>query len=150
MYLNGKALVVVRSRLLHQNIGELLLRILLDDLLEDGLIVLKGGSRLPVFHHFFYKTENELLCRRHPAIQIDGGDQGLKGVRQDGGALPSPHILLPLSQKEELTQPYLLGKDTQALVTHQGGPGLGQLPLGQVGEVAEQVVRDDDGQHCVP
>lgn len=63
-------------------------------------------------------------------IEIQGPDQGFKGVGQDVLAgLPLPVLRFPVGQVEVLVQAVPVGDFRKHPGIHQGGPPIGHLPL---------------------
>ena len=80
MDLHHEVLIVIRAALLHQLVGQALLRVLLDNLLQHGLVILKG--RLLLFlDEMPCKGQHKAPGRLDSPIQVDGGYHRLKGVR---------------------------------------------------------------------
>src|SRR5699024_5092958 len=125
------------------DLAEALLGVLLDDLLQAGLVVGLGVLALGD------EAQDELPGHLHPAVQVEGGDEGLEGVRDHAGPLPAAAALLPLAQAEVVPQVDLLGELEQRPLADQAGPDAGQVPLRAVGVGVEQVVGRDDLQHAV-
>ena len=85
----------------------------------------------------------------YPAVQIDGGEHGLRGVCQNGRALTSAAQLLTVAQLQVLAQLQILGHLVQALLAHQCGADAGQIALRQVGVLGVQVLRRHEAQHRI-
>ena len=90
------------------------------------------------------------LGRFHTAVQINGGNQRLKGIFQRGGALPALGVDLTLAHTQVAAQVDLGGKPGQALGTHQRRAQLGQLTLRHIREPGVQQLCRHNGQHRVP
>ena len=93
---------------------------------------------------------NERTGRLQPAVQIHGGKNGLRGVRQNGRPLPASAGLLALAPLQIGSQVETLGHLVQTLLADQCGPDAGQVPLRQIRVLAEQIVRRHQTQHGVP
>ena len=115
--------------------------------------LLEGGLVVPAHRHHVPPVQDEALDelpgRADAPVQIDGRDDGLHRVGLDGGPLPAAAGVLAPAQLQAAPQPQLTGHQHQAALAHQGRPGAGQVPLGQVGLGAEQKVRRHHAQHRV-
>ena len=101
-----------------------------------------------MLEHLSDEGQHEFARALDAAVQIDGGDQRLKGIGDDGGAGSAAGQFLPVAQTQVLPQTDLVCHDVQRLFTDDGRPQLGQLPF-RHGVVVEQIVRDDDGEHRI-
>ena len=146
--LNGKALVMVGTRLPHQVIAQLLPALLLHQLLQGGLVVLILGHITGVAAED--KALNHLPGGADAPVQVNGGDDGLHRIRLDGGPPPAAAGALPLAQLQIVPQGQLPGHLHQTPLAHQSRPGAGELPLGHIGVRAVQVVGHHHAQHRVP
>ena len=138
-----KVLVVVGAGLLLHHIAQLLLGILLDDLLQAGLVVGLGVLALGD------EGQDEVLCHLHAAVEVEGGDEGFKGVRHDAGAGAAAAVLFAPAQTQVIAEIDLLSELEQCALADEAGADAGQIALGAVGIGVEQVVRRDDLQHAV-
>ncbi len=143
MYLHGELLVVVGASFPGDMVADALLVVLLHHLLQAGFVVL--ARRLATAH----KAQDEPPGRLHAAVQVDGGNDGLEGVAEDGGAAPPAADVLPLAKAQVLPKAYLPGKARQRALANQRGPAAGELPLGQGGLLVEEMVGHGDGQHRI-
>ena len=82
-------LVVIRPRLALQDIVQPFLRIVLDNLLKGGLVVLEMAAAL-VGRLLLQIGQDKRPHRLQPAVEINCGDHRLEGVGQDGGAFSPP------------------------------------------------------------
>ena len=147
VHLHEKALVVVGALLAGEAVLEHLAALPLDQLLEGGLIV--PGAVQPLDLPAEDIPLDDLPGRSDAAVQIDRRQHRLHRVGLDGGPVPSAAGLLPFAQAQVLPQVQLCGHLHQALFAHQSRPGTGQLPLGQVGVVAVQVVGHHHAQNGI-
>ena len=95
-----------------------------------------------------HKGQHKPLGRLQPAVQVNAGDQRLKGIAHHRGPLPAAGLLLAMTQQQLLAQLYLLGKFKQALFAHQARANSGQVALRQV-ELMKDMIRHNDGKHRV-
>ena len=86
----------------------------------------------------------------HAAIQIDGGEYGFRGVRQNGWTLPPAALLLASAQQQMAAQLQRLRHLIEAVLTDKRGADAGQIALRQVGVLPVQVLGGDKAQHRVP
>ena len=141
-YANGKLLGVVGAGLAGDLIAQHGAGVLLDYLLQLGLVVFLGGLALGD------KGQDEIAGGLHAAVQIQRGDDGLKRIGHHAGAVAAAAQVLAVAQAQVLAQVDLLGKLEQRILTDEAGAHAGQLALGPAGLV-EQVVRHHNGQHAV-
>ena len=96
--------------------------VFLDDLLQGGLIVHDPVA----FDHLLGlgadEIQNKALGRLHTAVQIDGGQDGLHRVRQDGGALAAAADPLATSQQQAFAQSDLTGELIERAFADDGRP----------------------------
>ena len=78
VYLDHEFFIVIRALGRNQHIFHPFFRVLLDDLLQAGLVIDEGG--LLVAQILLHKGQDELRRLLQPAIQIDGGDERLKRI----------------------------------------------------------------------
>ena len=93
--------------------------------------------------------QDEALCHLHAAVQIQGGDDGLKGIGHHAGAGAAAAALLAPAQTQILAQIDLLCKLEQRTLADQAGTDAGQVALRPVGVGVEQIICRDDLQHAV-
>ena len=148
VHLHEKALIVVGALLAGEAVFQHLAALPLDQLLEGGLIVPGAVQSLDLPAEDI--PLDDLPGRADAPVQIDRRQHRLHCVGLDGGALPAAAGLLSFSQAQVLPQIQLRGHLHQALLAHQGRPGAGQLPLGQIGVVAVQVVGHHHTQNRIP
>ena len=129
---------MVRAALPHQTVGQHLTALPLDQLLEGGLEVPAVGDLLPLLVQD--QVVDQLAGLADAAVQIHGGQHGLHRVRLDGGTLTAAAALLAPAQLQIAAQIQGLGHLHQTSLADQGRPDAGQIPLGQIGPVAVQVV----------
>ena len=138
-----KVLVVVGAGLLLHHIAQLLFGVLLDDLLQAGLVVGLGVLALGD------EGQDEVLCHLHAAVEVEGGDEGFKGVRHDAGAGAAPAVLFAPAQTQVIAEIDLLSELEQCALADEAGADAGQIALRAVSIGVEQIVRRDDLQHAV-
>ena len=143
-------LVVVGAALPGDHVLQLFLGVLLDNLLQGGLVVLKGLYALGLGRRGDKPQDEPLGLLQAAAVQVDGGGGGLEHVRQNAGALPPAGVALPVAQAQKVPHMEGLGKPAQASLADKAGPGFGQLALWQLGKIFKQVLRRDKPQHRVP
>ena len=141
-YADGKLLGVVGAGLTGDFIAQHSVGILLDDLLQLGLVVLLGGLTLGD------KGQDEIAGHFHAAVEIQRGDDGLERIRHNTGAVAAAAKILAMAQAQVFAQVDLLRELEQRILADKAGAHAGQLAFGLAGLV-EQVVRHYDGQHAV-
>ena len=95
------------------------------------------------------KGQDEIAGHLHAAIQIQSGNDGLKGIGHHAGAGAAAAALLAAAQAQVLAQVDLLRELEQRPLADEAGPDAGQIALGAVGVGMEQIIRRDDLQHAV-
>ena len=93
--------------------------------------------------------QDEALCHLHGRRQIQGGDDGLKGIGHHAGAGAAAAALLATAQAQILAQIDLLRKLEQCTLADKAGADAGQVALRAVGVGVEQVVCGYDLQNAV-
>ncbi len=119
------------------------------ELLKASLVVEGTGTTGRVRDRFLELVENQRASRIDTTVEVDGADHGFDCVGQDGGFLSSARRILALAQPEifaETERDTHLGERDRA---HDGGSGLGELPLGLVRQVHIEVLSDDDTEHGI-
>src|SRR5512132_1123422 len=118
-------------------------------LLERGLVV-EGGPQAGRLHHPVLEQPAHQRGRpRQALVEVDGPEDGLEGVGQDRGLVPTAGELLAPAQAHGVADAQLAGHLREHVHVHRGRPQLGQLALGQVGEGAVDDVGDDQAEHGV-
>lgn len=82
-------------------------------------------------------------------IQIDGADDGLKRVGEDGRAPPAAAFELAPAQYDLIGQPDLAADLGQLFPLDQGGPEAGQFAFGRPRETLVQGIGDNKTQQGV-
>src|SRR5215218_6034442 len=118
-------------------------------LLERGLVVEGGAAAGGLHHPVLEQPAHQGGGPREALVEVDGAEQGLEGVGQDGGLVPAARQLLAPAQAHGVADPELAGHLGEHVHVDRGRPQLGQLPLGQVGEGAVDDVGDDQAEHGV-
>ena len=140
-------LVVVGTAFTHQGIGQHLILLLLHQFLELGLVIHIVKLRHRNLH------QDELLHHLQgccdTAIQEAGSNDGFHGIGQDGIAASAAALLLAVAQHQMLTDADFVGGGSQGLLADHICPHPGQLALGTVGEIPEQILRHQHAQHTV-
>ena len=127
---------MVWAALRHQNIFHFFFRILLNDFLQCRLII-PESQRFPLFQIFRNKPHNMPFCGFHAAIQINGCNDGFKGIRQNRGTHSAASMFFALSQQQVIPQVDFLCKDVQRLFTNQRCPQFCQFALRQFRKLVE-------------
>src|SRR5690606_17297398 len=85
----------------------------------------------------------------HATVQIDGADDRLGGVRQDGFTAEAAALELTRAKPQVLTQFEPLGQLRQGHSLHQSGTQTRQLALPGLGEALEERLRRDEVENRV-
>ena len=93
--------------------------------------------------------QDELARHLHAAVQIQGGNNGLEGVRHHTGTGAAAAALLAAAKAQVLAEVDLLRELKQRPLADEAGPDAGQIALRPVGVGVEQVVCGYDLQHAV-
>ena len=80
-----------------------------------------------------YKRPDELARHLHAAVQIQGGNNGLEGVRHHTGTGAAAAALLAAAKAQILTKVDLLRKLEQCTLADKAGADAGQVALRAVG-----------------
>ena len=83
------------------------------------------------------------------SVQIDGADDGLERIGEDGGAPPAAAFELALTQYDPIGQPDLAADLGQLFPLDQGGPEAGQFALARLRETLVQAIGDNKTQQGV-
>ena len=108
-----------------------------------------AGSRQAVKLRLQYVGEDKAARRNHPAIEVERGQQGFHGVREQRGFAPSSGFLLAAPQPEIAAQLQLLGAVYEVLRIDQMGAQLGELALLIGGEALVQLLARDQLKHGI-
>ena len=114
----------------------------LADLEQQALVIgdrylLDGAERLAEVP--FHDTGDRL----EGAVQKNGADQRLIGIRQDGGLFPALVHLLPPAEEQVLTEAQVTGDSGERRFIDELCAFLGEDPFSFLCELSEQPGRDD-------
>ena len=135
---------MVRALLAGQMVAQDLVLLLLDLLLQCGLVV--HVMELRHRHIAQHKGADKAQRRLIAAVQVTGGNDTLHRIGQNGIAGPAAEALLAVAQQQEIAQADAPCDQCQALLADHIRPHPGQLALGTVREIPVQVVSDDHAQ----
>ena len=93
--------------------------------------------------------KHERARRFDTAVQIDRAQKRLGRVGQDGRALSAAAVLLAVTQTDLLRNAEFPRDLAQRTLTHDRRTQLGQLALGQLRIMREQVIRRDKAQYGI-
>ena len=82
-------------------------------------------------------------------IEIDGGDDGLCGVGQQGGLVAAPVLLGAFAEEEKLGEAEGFAEACHALAADQSGAHTGEFAFGAVRELAVEGFGDDEAEDGV-
>jgi hypothetical protein len=85
-----------------------------------------------------------------PAVEVEGRDHRLEGVRPKSALPPAPGLLLAASQNELEGKAQALGPGSEARRRHEVGPGLALQAFVPVGIPPMEEVRDHEPEDRVP
>src|SRR6185437_6464778 len=118
-------------------------------LLEAALVVevvgLGGGPGQAVAD----QPEDQRAGGVPAGVEVDGADDGFEGVGQDGRLGPAAGRLLAPAEEEDGPDAEAFGDLGEDPGVDDGGPDLGELPLGEVGVEAVAVLGHHQPQHGV-
>jgi len=113
-----------------RNVFEKLSRLLLNDLLKQGFVVLRSA----VFQNrclFLDIGKQEPCSFLFPCIKIDGGEQCFKSICQNGLAEPAAVQLLTVTEQQVITQTDVVCKLSAGILTDDGCTHFGQRTFRQ-------------------
>ena len=140
---------MVRAGLACQTIFQRFLLVLLHDLLKHGLVVLERTAGQRDLDLVRDEAQHERAGGLDAAIHEDGAEQCLGRIREDGGTLTAAAHFLAVAQTDGLRNADLVRDLVQCALADDSRAQLGQVALGQVGIVREQIARRDKAQHRV-
>ena len=140
---------MVGAALACQAIFQRLLPVLLDDLLQLGLIVGKGAALAGLLCLARDEAQHKGARGLDAAVQVDCAEEGLHRIGQDGRALPAAALLLAVAETDLLVDAKFLGDFIQRMLTHHRRAQLGQLALREVGELVVEIVGRDKAEYGI-
>ena len=140
---------MIRAGLPGEPVLQRLLLVFLHDLLQHGLVVLERAARDRNVHLMRDKAQHERARGFDPAVQIDRAEQRLGRVREDRRPLAPAAGLLAVAQPDLLRDAEFPRDLAQRALAHHRRAQLGQVALGQLGIVREQVIRRDKAQYGI-
>ena len=102
-----------------------------------------------MLEHLDDERQHKFPCAFDTAVQINGSNQRLKGIGNDGRAGASAGHLLAVSQAQVVAQTDFICHDVQRTLADQRGTQLGQVAF-RHGVVVKQIIGNDDGKHRIP
>ena len=115
--------------------------------LQDRLGVIKERLVLQIQQH---KTTDKRPRLLKTAVQIDGADQRLHHIRNNGIPRPSAGHLLALSQQNIMVQPQIPGTGRERGLAHHRRPSSGKLSLRHLLMAVIEKFAGDHLQHRIP
>ena len=94
-------------------------------------------------------AQHEVAGGRETAVEVHGGDDRLERVGEDRLLGPPARRVLALAEQQVRAEVELLRDLGEHARVHDAGAHLRQLAFGQLREVLEHVVRDDEAEHGV-
>ena len=140
---------MVRAGLPCQTIFQRFLLVLLHDLLQHGLVVLERAACQRNLDLVRDEAQHECTGRLDAAVHEDSAEQSLCCVSENGCTLASAAHLLTVPQTDGFRDTDLMRDLIQCALADNCRAQLGQVALGQVGIVREQVTRRDKAQHGI-
>lgn len=144
--LDAEGLIVIGAALAYEDILHRLLGVALDYLLQGGLIV---GDRRLLLVRLVYKAEHEFLRRLYAAVEIYGCKHRLECIGEYGRAILAAGEHLALAEEQKLADTESARKFAQRLLADEISASFGQLALGQVLKVMEEMLGRDKAEHRV-
>src|SRR5579875_141255 len=135
--------------LVAQGVARQLVEVASGELLKAGLVILASGSGGSFLDPRAEQAHDDLVRGQPSPVEIDGPDQRLGGVGEDGGLLPSPGKIFSFAEEQRAADVESGGHLGERCGVHHRRPYLGQLALGyrRVGSV--QVVSDNQPEDGV-
>ena len=122
----------------------------LNHFLQTGLGVIHGPSQAPnAVKVGLQGPENETSSRIVTLVQINGRDQGLKGLFEDGLPVITSRLHLAFAQGKIFAQGEAAGGAGEAGAANQGRAPLGQLSLGYPGQVLVKLGGNNQFKHGI-
>lgn len=94
----------------------------------------------------FELVKDEFPCFFIGTVDVDGTDDGFKGVGHNARPRASARSQFPLAQKDIVPHVELGTDRSQRRFADDAGPGLREFPFGHVGIMKEQVLPYDQVQ----
>ena len=117
--------------------------------LQRGLPVQAGPEPGRLGYHRVEQPVDERARLRQAPLDVDGADDRLEGVGQDRGLVAPARAFLAPAQPDVVAQMQPARHVGQRPHVDHRRTQLGQVPLGQIGILAEQRVGDDQPEHRV-
>ena len=119
------------------------------NLLELSLVITAPRPLGRLLDALVERSDHEITNRIGAAVEIQGAEHRLDRVREDRGLVSSTRCILAFAESQFGADPELAANVGQGRCRNHGGPGLGQLPLGEVRVPIEEVIGDDEPEHGV-
>ena len=118
-------------------------------LLQPGLVVLAPGTGRGLGDALAQQAHHQSPRPVPAAVEVDRADDGLHRVGEDRRLLAAARLVLPFAQQHRRPQMQLGRQLGQHPGVDDRGAHLRQLPLGQQGVGAKDVIGDDQPEHGV-
>ena len=94
-------------------------------------------------------SQHQAACGVQSAIKVDGRQDSLQRIHQQGSLVAAAALLLASPQVQVVPQLQLLGHSNQMLFAYQVGPELGEFSLAKAGKAVEELLRGYKSQDGV-
>ena len=146
---NDKVLVVVRTGLADNNILYLLLRILLDDLLQSCLVILEGTGTNSLRGGSYVLKDKALGTLKAAAVEIYSGCDGLEHIRKDTGTVVTAGIYLTVAQTHIVADAKASGELAEGALAYKSRTVLGESALRKLWKIIIKIFGCDETQNGV-
>ena len=121
----------------------------LEELLQPALGVVVGRVDFEVFEKFASLGEDDPADRDEIAIEIHGSNQGLEGIGQRAGPVPTAVGFFAAAHHEIAAEGEPVGQDAQAVARNDAGADFCEVALAELREQIEEIFGEDELENGV-